>query len=66
VVNETTALDDLVVDAPATAAAGPADALEAVAAVDRAVAAGLEGHLGLLAAATAYDVEHLTLDAWRP
>ena len=45
----------------AGATTGPADALEAVAAVDWTVAAGLEGHLGGLTAAAADDVEELAL-----
>jgi hypothetical protein len=51
----------LIVDAAPTSTAGPADSFEAVAAIDGSVSARLEGHLGLLAAAAADDVEHLTL-----
>jgi hypothetical protein len=51
-----------VVDAASTAAAGPADTLEAVAAIDGPIASRLEGHFGLLPAAAADDVEHLALD----
>jgi hypothetical protein len=52
----------LVVNA-AGAPAGPAYALEAIAAVDGPVTPRLEGDLGLLAAAAANDVEHLPLHA---
>jgi hypothetical protein len=47
----------------ATAATWPADALEAITAVDRSIAARLERHLGGLTTAAAHDVEHLAFDA---
>jgi hypothetical protein len=49
--------------AAATTATGTADALEAVAAVDWAVASGLEGNLGGLATAAADYIKELTLHA---
>jgi len=54
-----------VVGAPAAATA-TADAIEAVPAVDGAVAARLEGHAGDVTAAAAGDFEHFALDAGRP
>jgi hypothetical protein len=47
----------------AAAGRGPADTLKTVAAVDRAVAARLEGNLGRLATVAANHVEELALDA---